>query len=174
MQAREDERAKLVKEIELQTAAVTEAEAAVARANAEVATLAARYASEWTAPPAGGAGVRPEGGEQQEATVPLAFAEAKWAEREAQFAAELAALQALVAGEGQGGSASAAQSEAVDTQDPASLDIDVDDAGWKTVGRETRRVIAARHRTVLAGKVAASTEKVSRAPCPFQKHPRKG
>ena len=104
----------------------------------------------------------------------MAFAEAKWAEREAQFAVELAALQALVVGEGQGGSASAAPSEATDTPDPASFDIDVGDAGWKTVGKETRRAIAARQRTLLAGKVAASIGKVSRAVCPFQKHTRKG
>ena len=120
------------------------------------------------APQAGGAQEPPEG------FVSVAFAEAKWQEREQQFAAQLAALQALVATGGPEPAASATPSEASDVQCHTDLDVDLDDEGWKKVGKQARKAIAAKHRTAIAGKVAASIGKVGKVACPFQKSPKKG
>ena len=105
--------------------------------------------------------------------VPIAFAEAKWQEREQQFAIEMAALQALVAGNHSDGNVSAAQSDASDAQDPTSLDFEVEDDGWKQVGKEARKTIAAKHRVVLASRMATSISKVTRSTNPFQKAAKK-
>jgi hypothetical protein len=157
--------------------AVTSAEVEVAKAEAQVAELAARFASERSgapaasaAPPGGPAGLQPEA--IPEGMVSRAFAEEKWAEREAQFAAQLEQLQNLVADGQQAGQApsEAAPSEAADL---GSLEqLEEDDAAWGKVEKDKRKAVLDRRRDRLAKEVKSSIRglaKVSAALSPFAK-----
>ena len=64
--------------------------------------------------------------------------------------------------------------EAPDTPDPANLDIDFEGEGWKSVGKDARRAIAAKHREAIAGKLATSIGKVGKSASPFQKSAKTG
>ena len=165
----------LQKDMEAQKIKADKSAMELAAAKASVSALAVQRAAETAGSQAAAEALTPseKATEAAEGFVSVAFAEAKWTEREQQFAEQMAALQALVAGGGQEGSASTAPSEASDTQDAASLDIEIDDDSWKKVDREVRKTIAAKHRTVLAGKVATSIGKVAKAASPFQKTAKK-
>ena len=78
-----------------------------------------------------------------------------------------------MAGSSHGGAASAEPSEASDTADPASLAIDFEDDSWKSVGKEARKAIAAKHRKVIVGRLATSISKVGKSASPFQKGAKK-
>ena len=168
--------AQLQKDIEAQAAKADKSAQDLAAAKAEVRALAAQRAAEadGSAPSAASVPSLATGADPPEGFVSVAFAEAKWQEREAAFAAQMAALQDLVAGSSHGGPASAEPSEASDTADPASLDIDFEDDSWKSVGKEARKAIAAKHRKVIVGRLATSISKVGKSASPFQKGAKKG
>jgi myosin heavy subunit len=171
--AKEEELAALQEAIKKQNDAVTAAAANVAKADAEVALLAAQFASERSAAAdtstVSGGSVAPA----PEGYVLSSFAEAKWQEREAQFAAQMAAVEALVLGKPAEAAASAAPSEASDVQDVACLEFECEDEEWKRVSRDARKAIAAKHRSAIAGKVATCLGKVNKHANPFQKPDRK-
>eukprot|EP00973_Karenia_brevis_P067429 9378259-Karenia_brevis.AAC.1 len=131
----------------------------LAAAKAQVCSLAAQRAAETAGANRADAQVAAAPAEHPDGFVSIAFAEAKWHEREQGFAEQILALQAIVAGNVPEGEASAAPSEASDTQDLSSLDFEVDDEGWKQIGVEARKAIAAKHRKALAGKIARSVNK---------------
>lgn len=159
--SRKAEMEALTKQIELDTSCVTEAEAAAAHATAEVASLAAQFAQERStgssaaASPAANAEDKPAPG-----FVSIAFAEEKWAEREAAFAQQLAQVQALVSAQPD------AQSEAGDFDPPEQLE---DDEAWSKVDRGKRQKLLRRERDVLATNVRSKLGKVSAASSPFKK-----
>ena len=148
-------------------ATVDEATAVLSKADAEVASLAAQFAAERTAnPEAAALGPAPAG------FVTVAFAEAKWEEREKEFNNIVATLHALVAGKQEEplAASSAAPSEASDVQKISSLDgIECEDEGWKTVSVGARKAVASQHSAAIAAKVARYTSKVSKRSCPFYK-----
>ena len=168
LQKREAQLAELNKEIESQKAVVHEAEAASARAVAEVASLAAQFASE-RKPPGG-----IESLDAQARTpaplgfVSVAFAEEKWAEREAAFTQQVAQLQALVASQSGCTGVSDAPSEVLDLE-AVSDDIFEEDEKWSTVARGKRKALLHRERDILASKVRHSLGKVSAHASPFKK-----
>ena len=168
LQASEAERAEIDKKVQAQLAEVAEAEATVARATAEVAALAAQYASEKSPAPSTGA-VAGQPAAAPEGFVPLALAEAKWMEREQQFAAQIAALQTLVAGSTQDAAACAASDAASEAGDESLLALEEDEA-WSKVDKGRRKAVLRRERDVLAKRVRTSLYKVREgAHCPFRK-----
>ena len=167
--AREEELAEIQKRIQVQQAAVREAEASAAKASTEVAALVAQYASERTTAPA------PEdmelGGAPQpqppDGWVSVAFAEEKWAEREQEFTRQLAQLQALVAGGAEdGGQSEASPSEAGDVIPADQLE---DDEAWRNIEPGKRRSVLRQERNALAKRVRINLGKVSSAASPFKK-----
>ena len=92
---REAERDALNKQVAAQKAAVQETEAAKAKATAEVASLAAQYASERIAPASAAPSAAHGDIQVPPGFVSVAFAEERWAEREAAFAQQLEQLRAL-------------------------------------------------------------------------------
>jgi predicted nucleic acid-binding Zn-ribbon protein len=153
--------------IERQQAAVVEAEAVVAKVDAEVAVLAARFASERNAPlpTAAGSAVQLQvPTEPAEGFVTVAFAEEKWAEREAAFAQQIAQLQALVV------PVTDAQSEASPSE-AGDLDLadPLDDGAWSKVEPAKRHKLLHRQRDALARNVRSKLSKVSAASSPFVK-----
>ena len=157
----------LRKQIELQKTAVQEAEATAAKAAAEVAALAGRFASERTAP---SAPAKPdETSQAPPGFVSLEFAEAKWAEREAAFGQQLAQLQALV-------SPSADASTPVDLAEATPSEADASDAAeqfdeeaWSKAEPAKRKAMLGRQREILAKKLRANLGKVSSHASPFKK-----
>ena len=98
--------------------------------------------------------------------VEIAFAEAKWNEREVHLQEQMAQLQALVATQREGsGQADQSPSEAGDIQ---SIDQLVDDEAWGKVSSGKRKAVLQRERDLLAGKVR-NLSKVSTAASPFKK-----
>ena len=150
-----------------QKVALDEARAAKSKAEAEVATLAAKCAASWSPPPA-------SGGDNQSTPpgcVSLEFAERKWLERERAFAAQLAELQLLVA---QNQGPSQTPSEACDTGDVASLasldEFADGDGEWKQVAKNRLRALLNLEKYALARRVRASLGKVKPADAsPFKK-----
>ena len=162
LQKHELQLAELAKTIEGQRAAVQEAEGAADKAATELALLAAQLASEHAVPAA-----TPKGGEAaqlQPGFVAIAFAEQKWAEREADFAQKISQLQALLDEHNDAsGSAADASSEAPD------LDKLEEDEAWNTVEKGKRKALLGRERAKLATKVKAGLNKVSTIASPFKK-----
>jgi hypothetical protein len=156
--------------LQAQQAMVTEAAATATKAAAAVAQLAARFAAERNAPspqlqapattglPAQGEQVQPAPG-----FVSIVLAEQKWLEREAAFAQQLAALQALVLPAEDG--TSEAPSEAGDIDVPDSID----DGAWNTVDRSKRPQLLRRQRDILARNVRSKLGKVGTVSSPFSK-----
>ena len=104
-----------------------------------------------------------------EGCVSVAFAEQKWAEREAAFAQQLAQLRALVA-------------EAQDMDAPDEADASVasdlgsmaeleDGKRWAQVAKGSRRALLRRQRDDLASKVRTKLKGVSTASSPFVERP---
>ncbi len=153
-------------QLALQKVSVEESETAMANAVAEVASLAAQYASErtetavvQTTPPQA-----PSPG-----FVSITFAEEKWAERERTFAEQLAQLQALVGGATDEGASASEASPSV-AGDLASVDELVqDESSWSKVVPGRRKALLRRERDVLANKLRANLGEVSAAVSPFAK-----
>jgi hypothetical protein len=160
LQLLHDQLADVQKQMEKRKATLQESEAAAAKAAQEVASLATLFASERTAPatevpPACGHGQPPPG------YVAVAFAEEKWAEREAAFSQQLAQLQALVAT-----SPEPAPSEA---EEEDTMETVHDDDAWSKVEPAKRKALLGRQRDILAKKVRANLGKVSTIASPVNK-----
>ncbi len=156
-------------QLALQKSVVEEAEAAEASAAAEVATLAAKYASERTDT----TGATPNGTAVAEGNPPpgyvsIAFAEEKWLEREKAFAQHIAQTLALAGSstEGNGTPSEASPSVAGDLGSVEDLE---DDANWNKVASGRRKTLLCRERNILASKVRANLGKVSTGVSPFLK-----
>ena len=152
--------------IEKRKEVVRDAEAATAGAVAEVASLAAQFASERKAPtlqvpPQAGADAPPPPG-----FVAVAFAEEKWAEREAAFAKQFAQLQALVDAHSE--HATTPGTTSVEAEDSSSADFE-DDEAWGKVEKGKRKALLRKEREILATKVRHSLGKVSTHVSPFKK-----
>jgi hypothetical protein len=173
LQKHECELAEVLKQIDLQKAVVAEAATAAAKADAEVAGLAAKFASERSAAaqvPAGAATTEMEP-TAAEGFVSIAFADQKWAEREAEFRQQLAQLRTLVEGQGEDGAAlDASPSDAADLATMEQLDDD--DEAWAKVGRGKRKALLHRERDVLASRVRSTIGKVGTPVSPFKKQPK--
>ena len=150
----------------MQKAAVTDAEAAFAKANIEVAALAAKYASERTDTANASAAVAVEAPPPGYGSV--SFAEEKWAEREAYFTQQLAQLQAMVAAQGDCGSEASEASPSI-AGELASIEELENDEAWTKVASGKRKALLHRERDMLARKVRNSLGKVSSAASPFVK-----
>ena len=156
-----------------QRSAVAEAEAIVAKADAEVAALAARFASERNAAVGAAASSQqqpPASTASAEDFVSVTYANEKWAEREAEYARIIAHMQALV----DEGAGTAAPSEAApsDVGDLASLEGLEDDAAWGRIEKSKRKAVIRHQRDRLAKEVKSSLggfAKVSAATSPFKK-----
>ena len=145
---------------------MAEAEAASTKAAAEVAELASQFAQERantplaTSPQAALAGESAPG----PGFVSVAFAEEKWAEREAAFAMQIAQLQALVTASADG----AAASEPGDTEAGDHLSLE-DDEVWNKVERGQRRTLVRKEKEVLAKKLRTGLGKMPSISSPFKK-----
>ena len=157
----------------LQERALADLEAVLAKADAQVASLAARFAAERNAAPAApassGAALRAGDAAAQldacpDGFVSRSFAEEKWAEREAAFAAQIAQLQSLVTAS----SDSAAPSEVGDAEAAEQLNLD-DDEAWSKVERGKRHILVRKEKELLAKKVRTGLGKVSPISSPFKK-----
>ena len=148
---------------------VAEAEAASAKATAEVSALVAQYASERTDPDikaagcAGGPAVVPAG------CVSLQFAEEQWAEREAAFAQQMAQLQALLGHQPEGTNPTPSEATPSVAGDVGSIDDLEDDNAWQKVAKEKRKGLLRRERDALASKLRTSLGKVATHTSPFNK-----
>ena len=163
--AQEQHKLDLLAQIEQQRQSVAETEAALAKAAAEVAELAARFAPEQPRP----AVVAAEGQLGAPDTPPpgyvsRAFAEEKWAEREAAFAQQLEQLQALVGAP----SETPLATESV-ASDFGSVDDLEDDEKWSTVAKGRRHALLRKQKDELASKVRTKLGKVQPARSPFAK-----
>jgi hypothetical protein len=152
--------------LEKQQAAVSEAELVVAKADAEVAALAARFALERNAAPAQATSVPADAStvvqvQAHEGYVTVAFAEEKWAEREAAFAAQIAQLQAMVV------QAEDAQSEAAPSETGDVVPDFLDDGAWSKVERGKRHKLLLKERDTLARNVRTKLSKVALCKSPF-------
>ena len=149
-----------------QQAAVTEAEATAAKADAEVAVLATRFASERSAPPAQAANASSPAGLAELAPpaagyITIAFAEEKWAEREALYQQQMAQLQSLVA----------AQPDEETPSEAGESDISqvIGDEAWNKVEKGKRKTLLKKEKEALATKVRAGIGTVSMVSSPFKK-----
>ena len=155
--------------LEKQEAAVAEAQATAAKADAEVAALATRFATQSGAAPAHPIAPPSASSVEQvqpgEGLVSIAFAEEKWAEREAAFAQQIAQLQALVV------PALDVQSETSPSEAGDDLDLPdpLDDGAWSKVERAKRGKLLRKERDTLARNVRSKLSKVSAAASPFNK-----
>jgi len=159
---RQDQRRTLDEQIALDEAAVAAAEKTTAKLADEVSALVEQFAQERTAgprtstPPAASAGEAPDSA----AWVSVAFAEQKWAEREAAFEQQLAEARALVSAQ------TDAQSEAGEIEPLEQLE---DDETWSKVEKGKRQKLLRRERVALAASVRTSLGKVSAVSSPFRK-----
>ena len=100
--------------------------------------------------------------------VSIAFAEEKWAEREAAYAQQLEQLQALVATQ-PGGASAAAEPAPSSASDLGSLaDLEEDEA-WCKVDKGRRRALLHKQRDELASKVRSKLGGVATVRSPFHK-----
>jgi hypothetical protein len=163
----------------LQEQGLAALEAVLAKADTQVAELAARCASERNA----GAAVQVagEGATQaadgaaanghSEGFVSLAMVEARWKERELEFQRIIEETRALAVSE-RTHSLAPSQAAASDVADIASLDqveSFEEDEKWIQVARDKRKAVLSRQRDVLATKVSRSPAKVSLIESPFSK-----
>ena len=155
------------KQIVAQKAALEEAEAASAKASAEVAALAAKYALERTDT----SNTAPAGADATESAPPgfvsVSFAEEKWAEREAALAQQIAQLNALVASQGDG-NAAASDASPSGAGDIAAMEDLEDDEAWNKVTRDKRKKVLGREREMLASKVRSNLGKAASHTSPFK------
>ena len=100
--------------------------------------------------------------------VTIAFAEEKWAEREATFAQQVAQLKAMVAAQGEGGSAASEASQSV-ASDLGTMDDLEDDEAWSKVPTGRRKAFLRKERDALASKIRTSLGTVSTVSSPFLK-----
>jgi hypothetical protein len=180
VEAKQAERAEVEEAIVKLATSVTELDAEVAKATAKVAELSLKITTErvGAVPAVGGL----QAGEASVAAaldmVSRAFAEEKWAEREAMFAQReaeheraIAQLQGLVA-EATVPEASASE---VAPSDLGSVEDLEDDAAWHQVERGSRQKVLARQKRLLAKEVRSSLggianlAKVSATASPFKK-----
>ena len=166
LQQQEAQLADIKKTIEVQRAAVHEAEVATTKAATELASLAAQLASEHAVPAPAAA---EEGPQPPAGFVTVAFAEQKWAEREAEFTEKMAQLQALVDGQLDGIASETQDDTRSDCAELASVELFEDDEAWNKVDKTKRKALLGREREKLATKVKASLTKVSTHASPFKK-----
>ena len=150
-----------------QKAAVQQAEAAATKAASELASLAAQLASEHAVPAPNQPAVVETSAQPPPGYVSVAFAEQKWAEREAEVAQRMAQLQALV--ENQQDGAGASDDAVSETAEQAPLDKLEEDETWNKIDRSKRKALLGREREKLATKARASLNKVSASTSPFKK-----
>lgn len=158
------------KAIDKQKAVVEEAELAMAKVGAEVAVLAAQFASEraTAAPSAVAAHTAPignAGGAPTEAMVSVALVNQEWDKNQMAWMARLQQLESLLDAAGCTPS-EPAQSEAGDLD---SIELLEDDAAWSKVDRGKRKAVLCRSRDKLARDVKAHVAKVSVIGSPFNK-----
>ena len=159
--------ADITDKINKQKVAVQEAEAAAAKAATELASLAAQLASEHAVSetPA----KFDETPQAQPGFVSVEFAEAKWAEREAVFAQQLAQLQALVSSSIDTSSPAECVESTASEADASDAPDQLDDEAWNKVEPTKRKALLHRQRDILAKKVRANLGKVSTHASPFKK-----
>ena len=164
LQESEQQMDALLQKMELQKAEVETREEQCLAAKATVSALATRMAEQLAVEPPPTAAAEhtkhpPEG------FVSIAFAEEKWAEREAQVAEQIAQLQALVT------TYASTQGESLSDVANASGDVEnlEDDEVWNTVERGKRKAVLGKQRDALATKVRTSLAKVSGHASPFKK-----
>ncbi len=161
------------KAIDKQQAVIVEAELAKAKVDAEVAALAAQFASERaaTAPTAVEAPIgQPDnaGGAPAEAMVSVALVNQEWEKNQLAWMAKIHQLEGLLENSGSGSTPSEpAQSEAGDL---CSIEQLEDDAAWCKVEKGKRKAVLSRQRDKLAKEVKANLAKVSAVSSPFNKH----
>ena len=97
--------------------------------------------------------------------VSIAFAQEKWAEREAAFNQQIEQLRALVQPVVMDAASEASPSEAADLD----LADPLDDSAWSKVDRTKRHKLLHREKDVLAKNVRSKLSKVSTVSSPFQK-----
>ncbi len=100
--------------------------------------------------------------------VSIAFAEEKWAEREAAVSQQIAQLQALVC-QAETHSTAASEVSPSEVGELDSVEQLEEDEAWSKVERGRRKAVLRRERDVLAVKVRTSLAKVSCAASPFVK-----
>jgi hypothetical protein len=169
--AKQEQMQLLQQEIVAQNEAITKATAKAAKADAEVAALAAAFAAERNvAAPPGAPTSAAAADTLQPGFVSCAFANEQWQVREAQFTAQLAELRALVSGPPNDAQSERAPSEVEPSEAGDGLDDDLDDdAAWGKVEKGKRRGVLRRQRDRLAKDVRISLGKVSSAASPFTK-----
>jgi hypothetical protein len=176
LETRREEASKAQAAVQLQEEALADVLAVLAKADAQVAELAARFASERNAAPAAlatdGAPLQAESfAAPPEGYVTIALAEARWHEREQEFQKIIAEARAL-AGSDPANSLAPSEAAASDVADIASLDASEsvdDDDKWSKVGKDKRKALLSKQRDVLASKVSRSLAKVSLTESPFSK-----
>ena len=144
------------------------AQASAAKADADVAALAARFALERNAVPASPANGPSLAEPHSQAPVPpgcvtITFAEEKWAEREAAYALQIAQLQALLPAVDAVSEASPSEAGDLELADP------LDDSAWGKVERSKRLKLLGMQKEVLARNVRTKLSHVSVATSPFGK-----
>ena len=99
--------------------------------------------------------------------VAVAYAEQKWAEREAEFSQRIAQLQALVENQPEGaGSTDDTASEAAEQVPVDKLE---EDDTWNQIERRKRKALLGCEREKLVTKVRANLSKVCASASPFRK-----
>ena len=168
----QEKQSMLAKQIEEQQATQAAAASKAKEARDELASLKSQKAAALAAEV--GPSMAPTQGAAQEpppGCVSIAFAEAKWAEREAAFAQQVAQLQALVSCQSASTSEGSAGSEASPSVsgDLASVDDLEDDDTWSKVVPGKRKALLCRERDALATKMRSTLGKVSAVSSPFKK-----
>ena len=169
LQQQEAQLADITSKIDKQKAAVREAEAAATKAATELASLAAQLASEHAVSAPAVLSGPEDGAQPPPGFVSVAFAEQKWAEREAEFAQKVAQLQALVDGQHDGVGSEAPDEALSESAEQTTLAMLDDDDTWSKVDRTKRKALLGREREKLATRVKASLNKVSSHASPFKK-----
>ena len=129
--------------------------------------MASLFASERTAPATAAPASVEEASQLPPGFVSVAFAEEKWAEREATFAQQLAQLKALVSPGFD--SSSPAEPTASEADVAEAVEQPDEDEAWNTIERGKRKALLRQQRDILAKKVRANLGKVSAHASPFKK-----
>jgi hypothetical protein len=160
----------LLEQIGAHRKTVADAEAAMVKATAEVAELAAKYAAERTAPAGNGALAGAAGPVEPSPLgyVSINFAEEKWAEREMAFAQQLEQLKAMVASQGEGGAVVAEVAPSAASELGSVEDLE-DDEKWNQVAKGSRRALLRKQREELASRLRSKLGGVASVRSPFLK-----
>jgi hypothetical protein len=159
------------KAIDKQKSTIAEAEVAMAKVDAEVAVLAAQFASERCAAPAAEASASTpllRSAAPAEGLVSIELVNQEWDKNQLAWMARMQQLESLL--EATGGGPSASDASQSDAGDLCNLDLLEDDAAWSTVEKGKRKAVLSRQRDKLAKDVKASLAKVSATTSPFRKH----